>query len=296
MRIQSLDLSTGTITTIFQATGGAWIYFVTVSPDEKQLVMAYTPPTANNANSQQALYIMPTDGSKPPQLLFLPASPDDEYLQPAFSPDGKYLYFTHVNFSAPPKMQGEHYPIYEVYRMAFPDGQPEKLVDQAFWPRLSWDGSRLAYVTVNPVDGTNQLYVANPDGTNSTQINLTAGGSPQIIDAPAFSPDNQSLLYSAVDPTTQSAQPNWWERLLGIGIVSAHTVPSDWWSVPLAGGAPTQLTHIAALGLFASVSPDKQYLASYSGSGLFVMKPDGSQLSVLVSDLGGVPGTVNWLP
>jgi Tol biopolymer transport system component len=86
------------------------------------------------------------------------------------------------------------------------------------------------------------------------------------------------------------------ERLLGITIASAHTVPSDWWSVPLAGGTPTQLTHIAQVGLFASISPDKKHIASFSGAGLFVMNPDGTNLTVLLNDMGGVPGTVSWIP
>jgi len=83
---------------------------------------------------------------------------------------------------------------------------------------------------------------------------------------------------------------------MGVTVASAHTVPSDWWSIPLAGGTPTQLTHINAVGLFASLSPDKQYLASYSGGGIFVMKPDGTESTMLVGDVGGQPGTVSWIP
>jgi hypothetical protein len=37
-------------------------------------------------------------------------------------------------------------------------------------------------------------------------------------------------------------------------------------------------------------------MASYSGNGIFVMKPDGTQLTTLVSDMGGLAGTVNWIP
>ena len=86
------------------------------------------------------------------------------------------------------------------------------------------------------------------------------------------------------------------EKLFGVQVVEAHTNPSDWWSVPLTGGAVTRLTTIQATTLFASISPDKKYIASYSGSGLFVMKPDGTNLTILIPDMGGVPGMVSWLP
>jgi Tol biopolymer transport system component len=297
MSILALDLASGQITTVFQAPDTAWIDFVSVAPDESKLVMAYVPPRGNNqpGGSQQALYTLPLDGSSQPQLLFVPANPNFQYFQPTWSPDSKYIYFSGVDYSAPPQVQGQHYSYYELYRMAYPGGQPEKLVDEAYWPRLSHDGARLAYVTLDPVDGTNKLFVANPDGTGVYQVQLAGQYVPPIIDSPFFTPDDQDVLYSAVTPT-QSRQKNWVERLLGVTVAYAHTVPSDWWSVAIGGGTATQLTHIAATGLYASLSPDQTYLVSYSGNGLFVMKPDGTQLTMLVTDTGGVSGTVTWIP
>jgi hypothetical protein len=57
-----------------------------------------------------------------------------------------------------------------------------------------------------------------------------------------------------------------------------------------------QLTYIQAASLYACISPDKRMLASFSGDGLFVMKPDGSNLTILVTGTGGNSGTVNWIP
>jgi Tol biopolymer transport system component len=298
MSIQALDLATGEISTVFQAPDTSWIDFASVSPDGKQLVMAYLPPKVSGAaptNGQQAIYTMPVDGSQPPQLLFQPPSSGDQYFQPVWSRDGKYIYFSHVDYSAPPKVQGQHFAYYELFRIAYPGGQPEKLVDEAYWPRLSRDGARLAFVTLDPVDGSNKLFVANPDGSGAYQVALSGRYVPPIIDAPVFTIDDKLILYSAVTPT-QSSGPNWWERLLGISVASAHTVPSDWWSVPIGGGTPTQLTHIAVAGLFASLSSDGKYIASYSGKGLFIMDQNGQSLTTLIGDLGGLPGTVNWLP
>ena len=293
LSIQALDLITGVITTIFQGPELSWIYYVTISPDEKQLVMSYSVPSQNQGPISQLLYVMPLDGSTEPQLLITPPTIYDQYVQAEWSPDGKYIYYVHYSYENQPINQ--HYPIYEIFRMAYPGGQPEKIADQAFWPRLSPDSSHLAYVSMDPANGTNKLFLANADGSNAQEVARSGPWTPNIIDAPIFSPDGQSILYSAVSPT-QSYKPKWFEKLLGIQIAEAHTIPSDWWSVPLTGGVVTQLTHIQAAGLFASIAPDKRYIVSYSANGLFVMNPDGTGLTMLIPDMGGIIGTVDWIP
>jgi Tol biopolymer transport system component len=148
---------------------------------------------------------------------------------------------------------------------------------------------------MDPIDGTNKIFLANADGSGAQQVILTGAWTPDIIDAPIFSPDGQSIIFSSLSPP-QTYSPNWIEKLLGIQIAEAHPNPSDWWSVLLTGGTVTRLTQIQSPGLFASVSPDNQHLVSYSGNGLFVMNPDGTGLTMLISDTGGIPGTVNWIP
>jgi hypothetical protein len=65
--------------------------------------------------------------------------------------------------------------------------------------------------------------------------------------------------------------------------------------VPINGGKLTQLTRIQSIGLFASLSPDHTHMASASGSGILVMKVDGSELTLLLPDETG-SGTVSWIP
>jgi hypothetical protein len=73
-------------------------------------------------------------------------------------------------------------------------------------------------------------------------------------------------------------------------------VPSDWWSVPIAGGVVTRLTNLRTTALFASFSQDRRFIASYSGDGVFVMNPDGTNLTMLIPDMGGIAGTLSWIP
>jgi Tol biopolymer transport system component len=297
MDIQELDLHTGGIVTLFQSLSNGWIDSAVISPDHKTIVISYSTPTLQQGATftPLALFSIPMDGSQPPhQLIPLPLK-DDQDIEPVWSPDGKYIYYVLVNNGVPPADPNQHYPIYQIYRMAYPDGQPELILDKAYWPRLSADGAHLIYVTENPDDMTNKLFVANNDGSNPQQIVLTGANATNIIDAPIFLPDGKTILFSA-PPAVQTRAIPWLDRLFGVIEASAHNIPSDWWSVSLNGGAPTQLTHIDAASLYAAISPDNQTIASFSGDGLFVMRPDGTNLTMILSNTGGNMGTVNWIP
>ena len=290
-RLQLLDLKSGLLTTLFQAPPYAWINTATVSPADGQILLSYSPP-----RSFPAIYRMPLDGSQAPQLLFAPPDPNDQYIEPALAPDGKYLYFVHLNNQLHPETLEQRYPIYEIDRMAYPDGQPEKIVDQAYWPRLSSDSSRLVFVSANPVNGTNQLFVADSDGSHVLQVELNGSFIPNIIDAPLFSPDGRSILFSAPGAPRAWAARGLLDWFFGASIASAHGVFSEWWSVPIVGGTPVQLTRLQAANLYAATSPDNRYIASFSSNGVFVMDPDGTGLTMIVPDVGGTPGSVDWIP
>ena len=297
VRVLMLDLVTGKLTSIYTAPLNAWVYYVSVSPDHKQLIMSYSPPLQENPDVVQALHTMPLDGSEPPQLLFTPPTPQDQYTQAEWSPDGKYIYYTHVNYQIP-NDPNRIYPLYNIFRMAYPGGRPESIAEGAYWPRLSLDASRLVYVSVDPLSIQHQLKIADADGGNVQEVVLSGSYTPDIKDAPIFSPDGQTLIFSAPVPVPPPAYPlNWFEKLMGIHIARANgSIPSDWWSVPVSGGALTRLTQIQASGLYASLSPDGKHLVSFSGSGIFVMNLDGSELTILVPNLDGFTGTVSWTP
>ena len=289
--IQMLDLVSGEIATIFSVPG-AWIYYATISPDAKSVVMSYAPPAQANSSPNRILYIMPLDTAAAPQPLFTPPTQEDRYTQVEWSADGRYLYFVHYNNEARPS--GQLDPIYDILRIQYPAGQLEQIADHAFWPRLSSNSSQLVYISVDPVSGKNELFTANADGSNPQRVALSGPASQKIIDAPIFSPDGQSILFS-VPSLAQSHRPNWFEKLMGVQGVKAHNVPSDWWSVPVTGGVPAQLTNIQTVNLFASISPDQKHIASLSAEGIFVMDLQGSNLTRLVAD-SGVHGTVSWTP
>jgi Tol biopolymer transport system component len=288
LEIHSLDLETGQRQIIFHQPERTWSDAVAIAPDNKTLLLAYSPPTTAPYGGQESIYAMPIDASKPPQLLVIPPSDQDQYSQPQWSPDGKYIYFAHINYVT---ME-----TYEIMRVTYPNGTPEKLVDRAYWPRVSDDGKHLVYASFDADTGRNHLVLANVDGTDAHPLPLTGLPVPQIIDVPMVSPDNRFILFSSPDGLAAYA-PNWVDKLFGVRDVLADgSLPSDWWSVPISGGAVTQLTNLQSLALYGVYSPDKKYIASYSTSGIFVMKPDGTELTMIVNDVGGNTGAVNWIP
>lgn len=293
LNIQMLDLVTGTLTTIFSTPPNAWIYYITISPDNQQLIMAYSPPYQQNVPVYQALYSMPMDGSVPPQFLLMPPTVDDRYLQVEWAPDGKYIYFSHINQQEPAQTD-QQFPVYTLYRIAYPNGQPEKIVENVLWTRVSPDSSHLVYIS-DPFANANKIFMSDADGKNAREIELLEIWELDIKDAPLFLLDGQSILFSAPTPG-QAYQPTWLDKLMGIRVVKAHSVPSEWWTVPITGGTPTQLTQIGATNLYADLSPDNQYIASSSGEGIFVMRLDGSELTSLIPDVDRVASIVNWIP
>ena len=295
VRVRSLDLVTGQMTTIYRAPINAWVYYVSVSPDGKQVVMSFSPPPGEDPEIVQALYVMPVDGSKPPQLLFKPPIREDQYTQAEWSPDGKYIYYTHVNYQFP-EDPNRVYPLYQIFRMEYPNGQPELIAEEAYWSRLSSDSARLTYISIDPLSVKQELIISEADGSNAREVSLSGSYIPDIKDAPIFSPDGVSILFSGAVPT-QSRQLNWFEKLIGMHLVKANgSVPSDWWSAPASGGELTRLTHIQASGLYGSLSPDGKHMVSFSGAGILVMNLDGSELTVLIPNADLFTGTVQWIP
>lgn len=294
-QIQVLDLTTGKVTTVFNAPKDSWIYHITVSPDHTQILMSYSPPPAEGPAGQN-LYFMPLDGSKLPKLLFIPPSEEHNYIEAEYSPDGKYVYFTRANHQVRLEL-GQVYPPHQIYRMTLPDGQPEKIAESAYWPRPSADSSSLAYVSIDLFSlWNNKLYIDDVTGGSSHEVALKSPLPPDIIDAPIFSPDGQFILFSA-PIRTESYQPNWVDKIMGMRVAKAHSnVASDWWSVPVGGGAITQLTNIQSAGLFASFAPDNKHIVSHSSDGIFVMNPDGSEITMIVPNPESVSGTVRWIP
>ncbi|MFN8565598.1 MAG: hypothetical protein U0703_29090 [Anaerolineae bacterium] len=202
-------------------------------------------------------------------------------------------YYSHIV----PDPDNEGKSVHQMERMAYPGGEREVLMVGGFSPRLSVDGSRMVYVKYDPDRLHDELMVANPDGTEPRS--LLSNNLFSAIDAPLFTPDGEYVLFSAVtsDAGMNGYAPpppiNVLAWLTGAQIVKAHTVPSDIWRVPVEGGRATQITHLYGINLWPEFSPDGTHIALLSLSRIYLMNPDGSNMTSLLND--GASGTMAWI-
>jgi Tol biopolymer transport system component len=303
--LAELDLATGAMTTLFDPPDSAWLNAAAVSPDGAQLALAYAapPPEGEITLGFTDLYLMPMGHPDQMQLVLQRTDAQESFFNPAWSPDGRQIYYSHLVHIAPTTNSLTPTPFdainyqYNIERIAYPPGShpPESLIENAIWPRLSPDGSKIAYVSFDLNTYANNLYVADADGTHATQ--LTTADTFSAVDAPIFAADGQTILFSAVGgpiAVPSSSSLTWLDQLLGVQIASAHNVPSDWWRISVNGGQPSQITQLYDTGLYAALSPDGQRMAFVAASGLYIMNPDGSDLRQLLRLWVG--GTIDWIP
>ncbi|MFN2222688.1 MAG: TolB family protein [Candidatus Promineifilaceae bacterium] len=281
-----LDLATGEESSLFTVPRDAWLSEVTASPDGQQLLLAYAPsPEQNQAQfGFTALYVMPADASSEPELLIAQEDPSETFFNISW-PLEDTIYYAHMA----PSIDDLGAVLYlsQIERAHLPGAEVEVLVKDAAWPRLSDDGARLAYVTE----------------TGDLMLSAANGSSPELllgpetfaaVDAPLFSPDGSQLYFSAVDlaPAT-SLSPL--DRLMGVQVAQAHSVPSDWWRLPV-GQAPQagRLTTVDKIGLYGDFDDDGRYLYFVAVDGVYVMGSDGQELTQL-STTPMLP-TIDWTP
>jgi Tol biopolymer transport system component len=289
-QLSALDLATGQLAVLFVPPENGTLASGAVSPDGTLVALAYSPPAAEGFAPYgfTDLYVMPVDGTGAPQPFAQKTTTMESFFQPAWSPGRQEVYYGHF---VEVESNGNITDTYTVERAPYPAGKPEVLLDHAIWPRMSPDGSTLAYVSFTDPGGPNALMTADRDGKHTATV-LPASAF-TAVDAAVFSPDGQSLVFSAV-PGASAPALSWLDLALGVQLVSAHSLPSDLWRVPVAGGKPKRLTALADTGLYPAYSPDGTHIAFVSAGGLFVMNADGSGL---VKILGGpLSGTLSWIP
>jgi Tol biopolymer transport system component len=217
------------------------------------------------------------------------ASHEDYYFAPTWSPDGQYIYYGHY-IQPVPTVVGPAGLVLE--RIAYPNGQPQLLISNGLVTHLTPDNSAMVYIWSDPNTYLNNLYAANPDGSNPTSI--LPADTMWAIDSFAISPDSQYVVFSADSSGPLAAVEPWYYGLLGIQVAEAHSIPEDLWRVPLAGGAVERLTNLGASGPAVSYSPDGQYIAFAGVYGLSVLGASGGS----VTHLSDAPlfGSLQWLP
>lgn len=282
------DFASDSSETLFEVPENAWLSHMAASPDGRQLALTYAPSPGENEIQfgYSSLYLLLADGRSQPRLLIERTAEQEVFFNPAWSPDGQQLYYSHVL----PLDEEAFTFTTSLERLDLSTGAVEVLADNGIWPRLSPDGRSLAYIQIDPDSLAAELVLADSDGRNPSVF--IPYDRFVTMDSPFFSADGQWLYFSAVAEQTSSA--TWWEQLLGIEVASAHSLPSRWWRLPVNGGEPEAVTTEARVGQYGAVSPDGRFLAFSSQSGIFLLRPDGGELRPLL-ELAAAD-SLSWSP
>jgi Tol biopolymer transport system component len=288
--LSEVNLATGEAKILFQAPENSWMAGAVYSPDKQQILLTYgpPPPAGKPQFGYSDLYLLPASGGSSPKVLLKRQYDRESFFNPAWAPDGQSIYYTHLFPVDPnsivPAVQNN-------IEQATLNGEAQVVVKNALWPALSPDGTSLAYLNADPITSGNDLYLAKADGSNPTP--LTRPGIDLPVDDHFFTQDGSQIIFSMVNPQTPPSSSRW-EDFLGIETASAHTVPSDWYTLPPSGGEPQQMTHLNMIGLNGALSPDGRRIAFISSTGLFIMNADGSDPFTLSNQ--PYVGSVDWIP
>lgn len=287
-RLLEVNLESGMTKLLFQSPERSWFTAFDVSPDSAQAVLAYAPPPIEGQIQfgYTDLYLLPLDGVNQPHSLLTRVQEDESFFNPVWAPDGKHIYYAHLYRSDP------NSPLYKyrIEKLSL-EGNMEVVIHNALWPSLSPDGSKLAYLTYDLGISYYELFIS--DMVNDARRPVFQQGTFPTIDAHMFAPDGKEIYFIAANPETFSVSPGQ-AKLFSVGSASAHNVPSDWYRVSLDGGEPQRLTYINDIGLSGAFSSNGNHFAFIGQKGLFVMDPDGGNLTAM-ADIAAT-GSLNWIP
>jgi len=185
--------------------------------------------------------VISTDGAAVEQIPGLPS--DAHWLR--LSPDGQAIAFR--------TWDGDGYQVATMridgtgLRILTHDGYLDPAEYDGGWPAWSPDGSKIAY------SARDDIYVMGADGSHARRVTTAAGGD----FSPEWSPDARTLVY-----------------------VHGHNREPDRevYTIPVAGGSPTRLTHNDLGDSFPDWSSTGWIVFGRGGSdnGVWIMRPDGS--------------------
>lgn len=267
-----------------------------VSPDGQRIVYSlYDVKRATEKKDNGTdLYIMTIDGQNQ-QLLLEHDIIGAWFSEPEWAPDGKTLLFTRRDTKGKESIE----------RLTLQGAKRETLLAEATSPALTPDGKQLAYLVTDPQSYTQDLWIANADGSNPKRLL----GDPdfEALVNPRISPDGQRIAFVGVGGPDQQpprkaasidspAQPRL-DSLLGRWLMpptaQAHGIPYNIWTVKLDGTDLRRLTLDLEVELPSLAwSPDNTWLAFTSDKGLNAVAADGSALHFFGRDFA--VGGMDW--
>lgn len=250
------------------------------SPDGERI--AYVQATVftgqPNADWGGDIYVVAAGGGEP-KLVWKHDQPGAQVQGLTWTPDGAALLLGYqLTLIKDNKYQGQ---VQRIERLDLTGGSRKTVVEGAFFPTLSRDGARLAYMTQDDT-GKGGLWIAAADGSGAKQL-LELGPKYLAILYPRIAPDGSAIAFAGV--VGQAAEPG---RAPGAGgglraalrallprPAAAHGLPMDVWTVKTADGAVTRLTNLNEDEPYPAWLPDGAQLTVLATGGLYEIHLDG---------------------
>jgi len=220
------------------------------------------------------VYLVPAVGGKP-SLARAHAVAGQQVFGLAWRPDGAQLLFGQIDVElrggVPTGIEGA-----AIVELDLATGAEQSIVDGAYDPSLSADGTRLAYVELGALPTETAIGAANADG--SDPVVLAEPGRFEVTRFPRISPDGNTVVFTAAAPLVRSLEPTggrlagWLGALLGPlapARAEAHGIPMDLWLVDSRTAALTQLTAIGEDDPYPAWTADGGTIVFLGTNGLY---------------------------
>lgn len=164
------------------------------------------------------------------------------------------------------------------HALAYVDAAGGEIHEVAPWgtePAVSTDGSRLAWVAIDPDTRRRSLILGDSNG--AAERTLLASGDVTDISAVFFSPDDAWLYF--VVPTPAVSALAW--LVPTAQAHGNHDVPGDWWRVSAAGGDPEQVTWLDTVLYDGRAHADGGWFAAATREGVVLIDATGEATTVL---------------
>lgn len=254
------------------------------SPDGQRVVFAMYPPPQRGVPPGTDLYSVRRDGSDL-QLLRQHTLAGEMLESPYFAPDGKSLVYSRF---APIVVNGQYTgDIIEIIRLDLETGNVVSVARDAIQPTISPDGTKLAYVKVNPQTAAQSLWIANLDGSSPRQ--LVADDQFVALYWPRISPNGAEISFAGAP--IRSIREESARRLVPFGLArpARHGVPTDIFKVRTDGSPHQLVSKLQEDDPTTLWSADGRRLLVIGAKAIYAMTADGHELTRL-REPGGIGG------